>query len=104
MAISQQIRQKIADKEGVHIDIANGLLDQMESLEKHIEQTDSVPHFRCHPQNPDLQKLTVAGRLYIQYSAAYRDTAIKLYKILCGNVDDETVSPLREFLSRMETR
>ena len=102
MTISQQIRQAIQGKEGIRYSLANGLLDRLEALEENMAAVERAPHYKAHPQNPQLKKLTVEGRLYREYSASYRDTVIKLYKVLCVDMDIEEESPLRAFLKGLQ--
>lgn len=97
MSISQEIRKAIEGKTGINISLANGLLDRMEALEENIAKVERAEHYKVHPQNPNIKKMTVEGRLYREYSASYRDTVIKLYKLLCVDLEDDVVSPLRAF-------
>ena len=97
VTISQEIRKAIEGKTGINISLANGLLDRMEALEENIAKVERAEHYKVHPQNPNIKKMTVEGRLYREYSASYRDTVIKLYKLLCVDLEDDAVSPLRAF-------
>ena len=101
MSISQEIRKAIDGKEGINYDLARGLLDRLEALEQNIATVEYAPHYRTHPQNPQLKKITVEGKLYREYSASYRDTVIKLYKVLCVDLDMEEESPLRAGLKAL---
>jgi hypothetical protein len=102
MTVSQEIRKAIDGKDGINYSLANGLLDRLEALEENIAVVEHAPHFKSHPQNPQLKKLTVEGRLYREYSASYRDTVIKLYKVLCVDLEVEEESPLRTFLKGLQ--
>lgn len=104
MSVSQEIRAAIAGKEGINYSLANGLLDRLEALEENIAVVERAPHYKSHPQNENLKKLTVEGRLYREYSASYRDTVIKLHRVLCADTEGEEESPLRAFLKGLETR
>lgn len=104
MSVSQEIREAIAGKEGINYSLANGLLDRLEAIEENIEIVERAPHFKAHPQNENLKKLTVEGRLYREYSASYRDTVIKLYKVLCADLEEEGDSPLRAFLKELQKK
>ena len=104
MSVAVEIRKMIEGKEGVNYTLAHGLLDRLESLEKNIEIVEKAEHFKSHPSNPDLKKLTIEGKLYKEYSASYRDTVIKLYKMLCDEGEGEGTSPLREFLKALQER
>lgn len=101
MSVSQEIRKAIDGKEGINYDLARGLLDRLEALEENIAVVERAPHYKTHPQNPQLKKITVEGRLYREYSASYRDTVIKLYKVLCVDLDIEEESPLRAGLKAL---
>jgi hypothetical protein len=101
MSIAEEVRKRIEGKDGINYILANSLLDRLEPLEKNIKATENAEHFRVHPKNPSIQKLTVAGKLYKDYSASYRDYIIKIYKILCDAGDEESASPLREFLNSL---
>ena len=104
MSVSQEIRKAITGKEGINYSLANGLLDRLEALEENIAAVERAPHYKTHPQNENLKKLTVEGKLYREYSASYRDTVIKLYKVLCVDLDDEGESPLRAFLRELQNK
>lgn len=102
MSVSQEIREAIKGKEGINYSLANGLLDRLEALEENISVVERAAHFKTHPQNPQLKKLTIEGRLYREYSASYRDTVIKLYKVLCVDLETDEESPLRAFLKGLQ--
>ena len=104
MSVSQEIRNAIEGKEGINYSLANGLLDRLEALEENIAAVERAPHYKTHPQNENLKKLTIEGRLYREYSASYRDTVIKLYKVLCVDLDVEQDSPLRAFLKGLQDK
>ena len=102
MNVSREIRKAIDGKTGINYSLANGLLERLEALEENIAVVERAPHFKSHPQNPNLKKLTVEGRLYREYSASYRDTVIKLYKVLCVDVETSEESPLRAFFESLK--
>lgn len=104
MTVAQKIRKAIDGKEGVEYDLARGLLDRLDALEENIAVVERAPHFKTNPHNPQLKKQTVEGKLYREYSASYRDTIIKLYKVLCVDMDVEEESPLREFLKGLHNK
>ena len=104
MSVSQEIRDAIKGKTGINYTLANGLLDRLEALEENIAAVEREPHYKVHPQNPNLKKMTVEGKLYREYSASYRDTVIKLYKVLCVDLDVEQESPLRAFLKGLQDK
>lgn len=102
MSVAQEIRKAIDGKEGINYSLAHGLLDRLEALEENMAAVEREPHYKSHPQNPNLKKLTVEGRLYREYSASYRDTVIKLYKVLCVDLEVEEDSPLRAFIKGLQ--
>lgn len=102
MSVAQEIRKAIEGKEGINYSLAHGLLDRLEALEENMAAVERAPHYKIHPQNPNLKKLTVEGRLYREYSASYRDTVIKLYKVLCVDLEVEEDSPLRAFIKGLQ--
>ena len=104
MSVAQEIRKAIDGKEGINYSLANGLLDRLEALEANIEAVESAPHFKRHPQNPQLTKITTEGKLYKEYSASYRDTVIKLYKVLCVDIEVDEESPLRLFIKGLQEK
>lgn len=104
MSISQDIRKAIDGKEGINYSLAHGLLDRLEALEANIETVETAAHFKRHPQNPQLTKITTEGKLYKEYSASYRDTVIKLYKVLCVDIEVDEESPLRVFLKGLRQK
>ena len=101
MGVAAEIRTMIEGKSGVNITLAHGLLDRLEAIEKNIEIVEKAEHFKSHPLNPEIKKLTIEGKLYKEYSASYRDTVIKLYKMLCDGVEDNKQSPLKEAFEKL---
>lgn len=104
MSVANEIRKMIEGKEGIGYSLANGLLDRLEALETNLATVEKAEHYKSHPKNPELKKMTVEGRLYREYSASYRDTVIKLYKLLCDDMEDDEKSPLREFMEMMKAK
>lgn len=104
MSVAVEIRKMIEGKSGVNYTLAHGLLDRLESLEKNIKIVEGAEHFKSHPMHPEIKKLTIEGKLYKEYSASYRDTIIKLHKMLCDVEEGNEASPLREFLRQLQER
>ena len=102
MSVANEVRKMIEGKDGVGYSLAHGLLDRLEALEQNLATVEKAEHYKTHPTNPNLKKMTVEGRLYREYSASYRDTVIKLYKLLCDDVKDNKNSPLREFVEMVK--
>lgn len=101
MSIAAEIRNMIEGKSGINITLAHGLLDRLEAIEKNIEIVEKAEHFKAHPLNPEIKKLTIEGKLYKEYSASYRDTVIKLHKMLCDDGNDNKQSPLKEAFEKL---
>lgn len=77
------------------------LVDDMIFLENELESLRNLPMIKVHPKNPELQKVTVAGKLYKDYLQQYNNIVKTLCSILhkTETVDD---SPLRAYFKRIE--
>lgn len=104
MSVAEEIRKMIEGKSGINITLAHGLLDRLDAIEKNIKIVENAEHFKCHPLHPEIKKLTIEGKLYKEYSASYRDTVIKLYKMLCDEGEDNKASGLRETFNVLMAR
>lgn len=104
MSVAEEIRKMIEGKSGINITLAHGLLDRLEAIEKNIEVVEKAEHFKAHPLNPEIKKLTIEGKLYKEYSASYRDTVIKLHKMLCDDGEENKSSGLRDMFEALMAR
>lgn len=81
--------------------ICYNLIDEMLFLEEQISELKKYPFIRFHPQNPALQKQTVAGKQYHEYMGEYTNI-VRILISLSKKGDDEVDSPLREFFKHMD--
>ena len=78
--------------------IVSNLIDEAVFLEERLAELKKYPHIKFHPQNPNLQKITAAGKQYREYLQTYTNIIDKLCRIH-GNENSEEASPLRDFWS-----
>lgn len=83
--------------------IVNNLIDEAVYLETQLTELKKYPHIKTHPQNPNLQKVTAAGKQYREYLQTYTNIIDKLCRVY-SNIDDDNDSPLRAFLKRAEVK
>lgn len=88
--------------EGKHV-IVSRLIDEAVYLEERLTELKKYPHIKFHPQNPNLQKITAAGKQYREYLQTYTNI-IRALERTYANEETETESPLRQFLKGLETR
>ena len=80
--------------------IVNNLIDEAVFLEERLADLKQYPHIKFHPQNPNLQKITAAGKQYRELLQTYTNIVDKLCRIY-GKDEGEEESPLRAFLDRL---
>ena len=83
--------------------IVSRLIDEAVYLEERLTDLKKYPHIKFHPTNPDLQKVTAAGKQYRELLQTYVNLMDKLAKVY-GKDEGEEDSPLRSFLKGIETR
>lgn len=83
--------------------IVSPLIDEAVYLEQQMQELKKYPFIKFHPQNPDLQKVTAAGKQYREFLQTYTNIIDKLCRIY-GKDEAEEESPLRAFLKGLETR
>lgn len=80
--------------------IVNNLIDEAVFLEKQLAELKKYPFIKFHPKNPNLQKITAAGKQYREFLQTYTNIMDKLAKVY-GKDEGEEESPLREYLKRI---
>lgn len=80
--------------------IVNNLIDEAVYLEKQLTELKKYPFIKFHPQNPELQKITAAGKQYREFLQTYVNLIDKLCKVY-ANEETEDSSPLRAFLEKV---
>lgn len=78
--------------------IVNNLINEAVFLEGQLTELKKYPFIKFHPTNPNLQKVTAAGKQYREFLQTYTNIIDKLCKIH-GKDEAETESPLRAFLN-----
>ena len=76
------------------------LIDEAVYLETQMTELKKYPFIKFHPANPNLQKITAAGKQYREFLQTYVNLIDKLCKYYSNEeLDDE--SPLRAFLNNI---
>ena len=83
--------------------IVNNLIDEAVFLEGQLTELKKYPFIKFHPKNPNLQKITAAGKQYREFLQTYTNIVDKLCRIY-GKDEGEDESPLRAFLKGLENR
>lgn len=83
--------------------IVDRLIDEAVFLEERMTDLKKYPFIKFHPINPDLQKVTAAGKQYRELLQTYTNIMDKLCRIY-GKEESEETSPLRAFLEQMTDR
>lgn len=83
--------------------IVNNLIDEAVFLEEQLTELKKYPFIKFHPKNPNIQKVTAAGKQYREFLQTYTNIIRALERTL-ANEETETESPLRQFLKGLETR
>ena len=80
--------------------IVNNLIDEAVYLETQLTELKKYPFIKFHPQNPNLQKITAAGKQYREFLQTYTNIIDKLCRVY-ANEEAEDESPLRAFLKQV---
>lgn len=83
--------------------IVSPLIDEAVFLEKQMTELKKYPFIKFHPTNPNLQKVTAAGKQYREFLQTYTNIIDKLCRMY-GKADGDEESPLRAFLKGLEVR
>ena len=81
--------------------IVNNLIDEAVFLEGQLAELKKYPFIKFHPKNPNLQKITAAGKQYREFLQTYTNIMDKLAKIY-GKDEGEEESPLRTAVKEMK--
>lgn len=80
--------------------IVDNLVDEAAFLEEQLTELKKYPFIKVHPKNPNLQKVTAAGKQYREFLQTYTNIIDKLGRMY-GKKDGEEESPLRAFLNKV---
>lgn len=75
------------------------LIDEAVFLEGQLAEIKKNPLIKIHPQNPHLQKVTAAGKMYREYLQTYTNIIDKLARIY-GREEAEEDSPLQQYFKK----
>lgn len=82
-------------------DIIDKLIEEAVFLEEQMTALKKYPFIKFHPTNPELQKVTAAGKQYREYLQTYTNIVDKLARIY-GKEDETEESPLREYFKKIK--
>ena len=80
--------------------IVDSLIDEAVFLESQLTELKKYPFIKFHPQNPNLQKVTAAGKQYRELLQTYTNIIDKLSRVY-SNEESEEASPLRAFIDKV---
>lgn len=101
MSRAQELHDIFKDiDEGKRVIVAK-LIDEAVFLEGQMQELKKYPLIKFHPTNPDLQKITAAGKQYREFLQTYTNIIDKLARIH-GKEETESDSPLREYFSKIK--
>ena len=101
-AIGQCADRLIVIDEGKKAIVSN-LIDEAVYLEGQLAELKKYPFIKFHPKNPNLQKITAAGKQYREFLQTYTNIMDKLAKVY-GKDEGEEESPLRAAVKEMKKK
>lgn len=96
MSRTEELKNIFKDVDEGKRKIVDRLIDEAVYLEERLEELKKYPPIKFHPKNPNLQKVTAAGKQYREYLQTYTNIVDKLCRIY-GKDEGEEESPLRNF-------
>ena len=99
----EELRNVFKDVDESKKTIVWNLIDEVVFLERQLIKLREYPLIKFHPKNPELQKITAAGKQYREFLQTYTNIIDKLCKY-CGNEEGGEESPLRAFANMMSHR
>lgn len=81
--------------------IIDSLIDEAVFLEEQMKELKKYPFIKFHPTNPNLQKITAAGKQYREFLQTYTNIVDKLCRIY-GKEEIEEDSPLRDYFKKIK--
>ena len=103
MSRAEDLREVFKDIEEGKRTIIDNLIDEAVFLEGQMQELKKYPFIKFHPQNPNLQKITAAGKQYREFLQTYTNIIDKLARIY-GREEMEEESPLRAFLNGLNNK
>ena len=103
MSRAEDLREVFKDIDEGKRTIIDNLIDEAVFLEGQMQELKKYPFIKFHPQNPNLQKITAAGKQYREFLQTYTNIIDKLARIY-GREELEEESPLRAFLNGLNNK
>lgn len=79
--------------------VLSPLLQEVEFLERQIEELKKLPHIRVNPKNPEIQKETPAGKSYLRCVSMLNNCVGTILRA-AGKNPEKAESPLREYFEK----
>ena len=98
---AEELRDVFKDIDDGKRKVIDNLIGEAVFLEEQMTELKKYPFIKFHPTNPNLQKVTAAGKQYREFLQTYTNIIDKLARILGKEEDGETASPLREYFERL---
>lgn len=103
MSRTEDLRDVFKDIDEGKRTIIDNLIDEAVFLEGQMSELKKYPFIKFHPKNPNLQKITAAGKQYREMLQTYTNIIDKLARIY-GREETEEESPLRAFLNGLNNK
>lgn len=103
MSRAEQLHSIFKDVDEGKKAIVNNLIDEAVFLEEQLTKLKEYPFIKFHPKNPNLQKITAAGKQYREFLQTYTNIIDKLCRIY-GKDEGEEESPLRSAVKDMKKK
>ena len=101
MSRADDLREVFKDVDEGKRKIIDNLIDEAVFLEGQMRELKKYPFIKFHPQKPNLQKVTAAGKQYREFLQTYTNIIDKLSRIY-GREEGEEESPLRAFMKEIK--
>lgn len=101
MARLEELHKIFKDLDESKRTIVTNLIDEAVFLEEQMTALKKYPFIKFHPTNPELQKVTAAGKQYREFLQTYTNIIDKLARIH-GREETEEESPLREYFKKIK--
>ena len=99
MSRSEDLRNVFKDIDEGKRTVIDNLIDEAVFLETQMQELKKYPFIKFHPQNPNLQKITAAGKMYREYLQTYTNIIDKLSRIY-GREETEELSPVEIYFKK----
>lgn len=83
--------------------IVSRLIDEAVYLEERLAELKQYPHIKFHPKNPNLQKITAAGKQYREYLQTYTNIIRALERTL-ANEEQAEDDPIQQYFKMKNER